>query len=116
MFDLFEGTLLKRLKVPGKVVAQARGKVHGGGGAGGGERNIRNRVTGLAWRAGEVEMYSSHSDGVVRAWKPKTRAEVELDKEEALGVEEGEDDGRKRKRQALDDVFRDLTKQKITFT
>lgn len=117
MFDLFEGTLLKRLKVPGKVVAQARGAVHSGSGVGaGGERNTRTRVTGLAWRTGEVEIYSSHSDGIVRVWKPKTRADSELEREEALGVEEDEDDGRKRKRQALDDVFRELTKQKITFT
>lgn len=133
MFDLFEGTLLKRLKVPGKAVAQARkngpGFSSGGGGlaggGGGGERNIKHRTTGLAWRgAGEVEIYSSHSDGVVRAWKPKTKAESELEKEEALALDvrdvrdddDGDDGGRKRKRQALDDVFRELTKQKITFT
>ena len=112
MFDLFEGTLLKRLRIPGKRVAQARGWANGSGG----ERNIRNRVTSLAWRAGEVEMYSSHSDGVIRAWKPKTQAEMDLDREEVAFVEDLEDDGRKRKRQALDDIFRDLTKQKITFT
>ena len=41
---------------------------------------------------------------------------MELDREEAAGIEDLEDDGRKRKRQALDDVFRDLTRQKITFT
>ena len=112
MFDLFEGTLLKRLRAPGNRVAQARGLATGGGG----ERNIRNRVTSLAWRAGEVEVYSSHSDGVIRAWKPKTQADIELDREEATGIDDMEDDGRKRKREALEDVFRDLTKQKITFT
>ena len=112
MFDLLEGTLLKRLGVPGKRVPQARGLANGNRG----ERNIRDRVTSLAWRVGEVEMYSSHSDGVIRAWKPKTQAEMELDREEAAGIEDLEDDGRKRKRQALDDVFRDLTRQKITFT
>ena len=112
MFDLFEGTLLKRLRIPGKRVAQAMGLAHGSGG----ERNIRSRVTSLTWRAGEVEIYSSHSDGVIRAWKPKTHAEMDMDREEAAGIEDLEDDGRKRKRQALDDVFRDLTKQKITFT
>ena len=112
VFDLFEGTLLKRLKVPGKRVAQAKGAAAGGGG----ERNIRHRVTSLAWRAGDVEVYSSHSDGFIRAWKPRTQAEIELDKEEAAGFDDAGDDGRKRKRQALEDVFRDLTKQKITFT
>ena len=109
IFDLFEGTLLKRLRAPGAAVAQASGSV--------GQRNIRSRVTSLAWRFGDVEMYSAHSDGLVRAWKPKTKEEVQVERDEEAGpVDEGEDEGRKRKRQALDDVFRDLTRQKITFT
>ena len=108
MFDLFEGTLLKRLRVPGAAVAQAGGSV--------GQRNIKNRVTSLAWRAGDVEVYSAHSDGVIRAWKPKTKEEAEIEKDEVLQVDETVDESRKRKRKALDDVFRDLTKQKITFT
>jgi len=108
LFDLFEGTLLKRLRIPGPVIAQA--------GTSGGQRNVRARVTALAWRAGDIEMYSAHSDGVIRAWKPRTPGEAELDREELEGVESGEDDDRNRKRQALDDIFRELTKQKITFT
>ncbi len=109
MFGLFEGTLLKRLRAPGVAVAQASGSA--------GQRNIRNRVTSLVWRAGDVEMYSAHSDGLIRAWKPKTKEEmrVERDETEQVDDDEDEDEGRKRKRQALDDVFRDLTKQKITF-
>lgn len=108
MFDLFEGTLFKRLKAPGAAVAQASGSA--------GQRNIRNRVTSLAWRTGSIEMYSAHSDGVIRAWKPRTKEEVDVEKDETEQVDDGEDESRKRKRQALDDVFRDLTKQKITFT
>lgn len=111
MFDLFEGTLLKRLRAPGVAVAQASGSA--------GRRNIRNRITSLAWRAGGVEMYSAYSDGLVRAWKPKTKEEMQVERDEAErvdGDDEDEDEGRKRKRQALDDVFRDLTRQKITFT
>lgn len=108
MFDLFEGTLLKRLRAPGAAVAQASGSA--------GQRNIRSRITSLAWRTGDVEMYSAHSDGVIRAWKPRTTEEAELDKQEAEDFEDDVDDNRKRKRQALDDIFRDLTKQKITFT
>ena len=108
MFDLSEGTLLKRLRAPGVAVTQARGNT--------GQRNINSRITSLAWRAGDVEVYSAHSDGVVRAWVPRTSEEVELDEEEAFEGEAGEDESRKRKRQALDEVFRDLTKQKITFT
>ena len=107
MFDLFEGTLLKRLRAPGVPVAQASGSA--------GQRNIRNRVTSLAWRTGDVQMYSAHSDGLIGAWKPKTKAEMQIEKDEAEQVDGDEDEGRKRKRQALEDVFRDLTRQKITF-
>lgn len=108
MFDLFEGTLLKRLRAPGVAVAQASGSA--------GQRNIKNRVTSLGWRAGDVEMYSAHSDGLIRAWKPRTKGETEAEKDEANQVDGDEDESRKRKRQALDDVFRDLSRQKITFT
>ena len=109
MFDLFHGTLFKRLRAPGVAVAQAKGSA--------GQRNIRNRVTALAWRAGDVELYSAHSDGVIRAWMPRTREEVELDEDDEADPNEGdpEEESRKRKRQALEDVYRDLTRQKITF-
>ena len=107
MFDLFEGTLLKRLRAPGVAVAQASGSA--------GQRNIRNRVTSLGWRTGDVNLYSAHSDGLIRAWTPRTKEEIQLEKNEAEQVDEDEDESRKRKRQALDDVFRDLTRQKITF-
>ena len=106
MFDLFEGTLLKRLRAPGVAIAQAHGNP--------GQRNIKSRVTSLAWRAGDVGMYSAHSDGVVRAWLPSTEEEAEADDED--DTSDRDDDSKKRKRQALDDVFRDLTRQKITFT
>ena len=110
MFDLFEGTLLKRLRVPG---------VPGSGIPAGGQRNIRNRITSLAWRSGDVGMYSAHSDGRIRGWKPKTGEEMQVEKDDEMekaGEDEDEDESRKRKRKALDDVFRDLTRQKITFT
>ena len=108
MFDLLEGTLLKRFKIPGSVIAQ--------GGRSGGQRNIKNRVTSLGWRAGEVEFLSAHSDGIIRAWKPRSQDDVDLENEIASGIDETMDDDRKRKREALDEIFRDLTKQKITFT
>lgn len=107
MFDIFEGTLLKRLRAPGKPVSQ----VHGGAG----QRNVKSRVTSIAWRAGNVEIYSAHSDGKICAWTPRPSEEVVLDKEETHEIDGDEDDCRKRKREALDEVFRDLTKQKITF-
>lgn len=106
MLDIFEGTLLKRLRIPGASIAQA--------GSSSGQRNIKNRVTCLAWRLGDF-MYSAHSDGTIRGWKPLRQVEP-VSEEETLGPGAGEDESRKRKRQALDDIFRDLTKQKITFT
>ena len=108
MFDLVEGTLFKRLRAPGAAVAQASGSA--------GQRNIRNRVTSLAWRVGNVEMYSAHSNGVIHAWKPRTKDEIELEREEAEHLNDDDNSSRKRKREALEDVFRDLTRQKITFT
>lgn len=109
MFDLFNGTLFKRLRAPGVAVAQARGSA--------GQRNIKNRVTSLAWRAGDVQLYSAHSDGVIRAWMPRTREGVELDEDDEAVLSEGdpEEESRKRKRQVLEDVYHDLTRQKITF-
>ena len=108
VFDLFQGTLLKRLRVPGVTFAQAHG--------GAGQRNVRNRITSLAWRACDIEFYSAHSNGVIRSWKPRTAEEAEVDEDEEIEGGDEEDESRKRKRQALDDVFRDLTRQKITFS
>lgn len=42
--------------------------------------------------------------------------EAEAEDDEVLQTDEVGDESRKRKRQALDDAFRNLTKQKITFT
>lgn len=106
MFDLFEGTLLKRLRMvrvsTGQPLAIA------------GQRNTKSKITSLAWRAGSVEMFSGHSDGIVRAWMPWAMVE-EADQEAMREGESDADESRKRKRQALDEVFRDLTKQKVTF-
>lgn len=110
MLDLVEGTLHQHLRPPDTPVARAHGSA--------GQRNIRNRVTSLAWRAGHVELYSAHSDGVIRTWMPRTTKDAEVEAEEqaeAAGPAD-EHESRKRKRQALDEVFRDLTRQKITFT
>ncbi|KAL8718588.1 MAG: hypothetical protein Q9225_004290 [Loekoesia sp. 1 TL-2023] len=108
MFDLFEGTLLKRLRVPGVPAVPIRGSAA--------QVNARNRTTSLAWRPGNVDLYSAHSDGAIRAWVPRPPEEIQAENEEDEDADSVEDESRKRKRQALDEVFRDLTKQKITFT
>ena len=108
MFDLFDGTLLRRLRVTKSSETQFHGGV--------GQRDAKSRITSLAWRANDVEIYSAHTDGAIRAWMPQTQEELDLIAEETLESHGGEDESRKRKREALDQVFRDLTKQKITFT
>lgn len=108
VFELHEGRLLKRLKVPGPSISSIRAPT--------GERNIRNRMTGLAWREPVGGVYSAHTDGQIRAWIPRTEEDVELDREEEEGSKMRDvDEGGKRKRNVLDDVFRDLTRQKISF-
>lgn len=108
VFDILEGTLLRRLR----VVNDAESNVDKTSG----QRNANSRVSSLAWRGSDIEMYSAHTDGTIRAWLPKTREDIDVDTEEALDTHHDEDEGRKRKREVLDQVFRDLTKQKITFT
>lgn len=107
MFELHEGRLLKRLRVPGRDVGVVRSRT--------GERNIRSRITGLAWRGPAEGVYSAHSDGFIRAWLPRIDDNGEGDDDKAKKDDEEEDEGLKRKRRVLEDVYRDLTRQKITF-
>ena len=109
MFELHEGRILRRLKVPGATVTTVRSKT--------GERNVKNRITALVWRSQADGVYSAHSDGQIRAWFPRTVEDDRLDREgeaSEMGTDD-ETEGGKRKRQVLDDVFRDLTRQKISF-
>lgn len=109
VFELHEGKLLKRLKVPGPNTAAVRSRT--------GERNIKNRTTGLVWRGQAGGVYTTHTDGQIRAWLPRTLEDEELDQEEeeVIATQDNENEGIKRKRQVLDDVFKNLTRQKITF-
>lgn len=71
----------------------------------------------MVW-GGKVDgIYSGHTDGQIRAWIPRTKDDEAADREEeeSLKNTDVDDEAPKRKRQALDDVFRDLTRQKITF-
>jgi len=102
-FEMFEGRMIKRLRVPG--VSQApvapNAKVA-----------LKNKVLDLAWRAHSVELYSGHGDGTIKVWKPylpedKT-ANDELREEEVEAENE-----RKRKREALESVYQDLSRKKM---
>ncbi|KAH8596379.1 WD40-repeat-containing domain protein [Bisporella sp. PMI_857] len=110
MFELHEGKLLKRLRIPGPLMASVRSRT--------GARNIKNRITALAWRNQTDGIFSAHTDGQIRAWLPRTKEDEAQDLEEEnvlSGPSTGENENGKRKRQVLDDIFRDLTKQKISF-
>lgn len=104
VYELFEGRLIKRLKTP--FLSQQNPAQDT-------SRNLRTRTLSLAWRAHDVELYSAHGDGTIRAWKPRTSedAAIEEYEDEELKVREEE---RKRKRQVLEDVYNDLTKRRAT--
>ena len=104
-----EGRMLKRLKVLGPNVSAVRTRT--------GERNIKNRITGLVWKGQADGIYSAHTDGQIRAWLPRTPEDDMLDAEEEEGEKSHchDDAAASKKRKVLDDVFRDLTRQKITF-
>ena len=110
MCELFEGRLLKRLKVHSlRSTVQGQESV--------GQRNVGNRVLALAWRAHQIELLSAHSDGTIRCWQPRTSIDAHVD--EAGTSEDGngpEEDVRKRKRQTMDEIYREMTKSRVTFT
>jgi DNA excision repair protein ERCC-8 len=108
-YELFDGKLIRRLKRQEQqpraadVAAAAQG-----------QRNVRDRITSLAWRPHDVEMYSAHADGSIAAWKPRTEEDAELDADDEQERQEKEE-GKKRKRGVLDDIYQGLTKKPITF-
>lgn len=111
MFETFEGTLLKRLRVPGASCLSQTPSIE--------QRNalLRNRVTAMAWRVHSIELLSAHADGMIRSWQPRTTLDAMIDdaeREENNGSEV--EDDRKRKRQVLEDIQRDLTRRRITYT
>ncbi|CAG8975247.1 hypothetical protein HYALB_00007947 [Hymenoscyphus albidus] len=114
MFELHQGKLLKRLRVPGPVDATVRSRT--------GERIVRNRITALAWKGQSDGIFSAHTDGQIRAWCPRTEEDDDLDAEENDSKRPNDDNyddnsntQGKRKRQVLENVYRDLTRQRVTF-
>ncbi|KAF2630801.1 WD40 repeat-like protein [Macroventuria anomochaeta] len=112
-YELFDGKLLRRMRRP-EVAKRAADVAAANSANGKGQRNAKDRITSLAWRAHDVEMYSAHADGSICAWKPRTDEDVEADEEERVEEEE-RDKSRKRKRDVLDDIYAGLTKKNITF-
>ncbi|KAJ5954726.1 hypothetical protein N7501_009005 [Penicillium viridicatum] len=98
MFELREGTLVKRLRVPGLMA---------------GSQNVRGRssalsagrINDLVWRgngaSGEgIELFSAHGDGTIRTWVSREPDGEPTETEEAAQAD------RKRKRDVLDEVYR----------
>jgi DNA excision repair protein ERCC-8 len=104
VFELFDGNLLKRLKIPGAKSHPTMAAPY---------RNPKSRTTSLAWRHHHVELFSSHGDGSIRAWVPRTTEEAITEE-----AEETEDARRGTKRGAEileDDVLNQFVKKPITF-
>ncbi|KFY45993.1 hypothetical protein V494_00658 [Pseudogymnoascus sp. VKM F-4513 (FW-928)] len=109
VFELHEGRVVSRLRLPGPSVAVVRART------GTGERSVGRRVTSLAWRGAGEGFVSAGSDGVVRLWGPGAGEDM-VDEVVDGDRDRREEGGReKRKREVLDDVFKDLTRTKITF-
>lgn len=123
LLDLHDGHVITRLRGTGPAIAGSRA----GGGA---ERTVKNRITSVVWRGGggggassgvvmggsnmAGAIYSAHLDGQIRAWTPHLQGDDGEAEDEAVGPEDTEAKAKKRK--AIDDVFKSLMGQKITFT
>ncbi|KAI0877480.1 WD40-repeat-containing domain protein [Hypoxylon argillaceum] len=120
--DLHDGHIVTRLRGTGAAVAGVRSSNNS-------ERSVKNRVSSLVWRGaggsggssgvvmGGTNMpgaiLSAHLDGQIRAWAPLLEGADEDEEEDSMaGV--GEEKSRKRK--VLNDVYKSLMGQKITFT
>ncbi len=110
-YELFDGKLQRRMRRPevqkgtADVAAAANGR---------GQRNTKDRITALAWRAHDIELYSAHADGTICAWKPRTDDDIDADEGERVDEEE-KNESRKRKRDVLEDIYAGLTKKNVTF-
>jgi DNA excision repair protein ERCC-8 len=109
VFDLHEGVLLKRLRVTAPHMSMVRSRT--------GERNVKNRITGLVIGGHADGLYSSHTDGQIRAWTPRTVEDDDFENDLHASKRHADVDDNEgaRKRQMLETVYRDLTKDKITF-
>ena len=113
MYNLLDGELLKRIRGPAAISnsGDASVNLH--------QRNIQQRVTSLAWRAHDIELYSSYVDGSIHCWNASQLCGVadRYAEQDSDGPSDSEDtETKKRKRQILDDIYQGLTKQRVTFT
>jgi DNA excision repair protein ERCC-8 len=105
IYEMYEGRLLKRLRPPSSVATTAAS----------GKIMQKQRVVDLAWRNFDVELYSAHGDGVIRAWKPRMKEDVLFDEEERQEREQ-ESIERDKKRKALEDIYQSFAKRRVDFS
>ena len=98
MFELFDGVLVRRLRAASSIAPSNEP-----------ERTRQapsaRQIKDLAWRSQSVEFYSAHTDGSIRAWKPPD--------DEASDEDDDKVEELKRKRQTLDDIYRDVAKRRF---
>ncbi|KAL6708659.1 hypothetical protein ACN47E_002355 [Coniothyrium glycines] len=110
-YELLEGKLIRRLRranIEEFTLApeSTTSKSH---------RYTKDRITALAWRAHDIEMYSAHGDGSIIAWKPRTEEDAVLDEEDEHERKSLEV-GKKRKRGILDNIYKDLTEGRFSLS
>ena len=111
-FDLHSGSLLSRLRMQTPRLIGATETLDRGT-----SRNLTPRTTSLAWRAHHVELYSAHADGAIRCWRPRTWEDMAVENEEKEDSGEGADEAeRKRKREELEGIVRELTSKRVTYS
>ena len=111
-FDLHSGALVSRLRLQTPGLVGATQTLDPGT-----SRNLTPRTTSLAWRAHHVELYSAHADGAIRCWRPRTWEDIAVEKEEKEDSGEGVDEvERKRKREELEGIVRELTTKRVTYS
>ncbi|KAK6441062.1 hypothetical protein LTR95_002716 [Oleoguttula sp. CCFEE 5521] len=114
VFDLHTGTLRHRLRVTAPPAAETAVAAFAPA-----IRNLKNTTTSLAWRPHSMELYSAHSDGRIRCYSPRTWEDQAADDDD---VDDGMDFAvetqaeRKRKREELDDIVKDLMGKKVTYS
>ncbi|KXS95698.1 hypothetical protein AC578_840 [Pseudocercospora eumusae] len=107
-FDLYTGNLESRLRIRGLPGSQNDAS----------SRTPKSRATSLTWRAHNVELYSAHGDGTIRCWKPHVLEDILTEREDSSDHPETDASAaeKKRKREEFDDIVKNLTTKKLTFT
>lgn len=110
VYELMDGRLVARLRAPGSLAQPKVGK------SGRPPSNAKTRVNALQWKAHTLEVFSAHTDGQIRAWTPTVGVDDDVEGATAGAGDPAEESvEKKRRREALEDMYQDITQRKITF-